>query len=183
MSGWLGLPQAIVLLVAAQRLAELAYARRNARRLLAEGGIEHGRGHYPVMVLLHAAWLAAVFLLVPADAAVSWPAIAVFLVLQGARLWVLASLGRFWTTRVITVPGAPLVRRGPYRWVRHPNYLIVAAEIALLPLAFGAWRLALGFTLANAALLAARIRVEDKALAPRRHAQRKARSEDPALMS
>jgi len=175
-SGWLGLPlgfsfglpQAIVLLVAAQRLAELAYARRNDRRLLALGGIEHGRGHYPLMVLLHAAWLAALFILVPADAAISWPLIGVYVLLQAARLWVLASLGRFWTTRVIALPGAPLVRRGPYRWVRHPNYLIVTAEIAVLPLAFGAWQLALGFTLANAALLALRIRVEDKALVPQR---------------
>jgi methyltransferase len=164
----LGLPQVIVLLVAAQRLAELAYARRNGRRLLAAGGIEYGRGHYPLMVLLHAAWLIALFLLVPPDAAVSWPLIGVYLLLQGARLWVLASLGRFWTTRVITVPGAPLVRRGPYRWVRHPNYLVVAAEIAVLPLAFGAWQLALAFSLANAALLAVRIRTEENALAPRR---------------
>ncbi len=164
----LGPPQVIVLLVAAQRLAELVYARRNARRLLAEGGIEHGAGRYPLMVLLHAVWLAALFGLVPPGAPVSWPLIGVYLVLQAARLWVLASLGRFWTTRVITVPDAPLVRRGPYRWIRHPNYLIVAAEIALLPLAFGAWELALGFSLANAAVLADRIRIEEKALAPRR---------------
>lgn len=164
----LGPPQVIVLLVAAQRLAELVYARRNARRLLAEGGIEHGAGRYPLMVLLHAAWLAALFFLVPPGAGVSWLLIGAYLVLQAARLWVLSSLGRFWTTRVITVPDAPLVRRGPYRWIRHPNYLIVAAEIALLPLAFGAWELALGFSLANAALLADRIRIEEKALAPRR---------------
>jgi methyltransferase len=169
-SAWLGPPQAIVLLVAAQRLAELAYARRNAQRLLSEGGIEHGRSHYPLMVLLHAVWLAALFLLVPADAAVSWPLIGIYVLLQAARLWVLASLGRFWTTRVITLPGAPLVRRGPYRWVRHPNYLIVTAEIAVLPLAFGAWQLALVFSLANAAFLALRIRVEDGALASRRRA-------------
>lgn len=170
MSAWLGPPQAIILLVAAQRLAELAYARRNARRLLAEGGTEHGRSHYPLMVLLHVAWLAGLFVLVPADAAVSWPLIGVYLVLQAARLWVLASLGRFWTTRIVTLPDAPLVRRGPYRWVRHPNYLVVTAEIAVLPLAFGAWWLALVFSLANAALLAVRIRIEDKALAPKRRA-------------
>jgi methyltransferase len=167
-STWLGPPQVVVLLVAAERLAELAYARRNSARLLAEGGIEHGRGHYPLMVLLHGAWLAAVFVLVPPGAAVSWPLIGVYLLLQVARLWVIASLGRFWTTRVITLPGAALVRRGPYRWVKHPNYLIVAAEIAVLPLAFGAWELALGFSLANAVLLAERIRIEERALAPRR---------------
>ena len=98
----------------------------------------------------------------------SWPLLGAFLLLQAARLWVIASLGRFWTTRVITLPGAPLVRRGPYRWLKHPNYLVVVAEIAVLPLTFGAWALALGFSLANAALLADRIRTEEKALAPRR---------------
>jgi len=164
----LGMPQAIVLLVAAQRLAELVYARRNARRLLAAGGIEHGRGRYPLLVLLHAAWLTALFFFVPPEAKVSWFLIAAYLALQAARLWVLASLGRFWTTRVITLPDAPLVERGPYRWFRHPNYLVAAAEIAVLPLAFGAWQLALGFSLANAALLADRIRTEETALAPRR---------------
>lgn len=168
LEGSIGLPQAIVLLVATQRLAELVYARRNARLLLAEGGVEHGAGRYPLLVLLHAAWLVALFVLVPPGAAVSWPLLALYLLLQAARLWVLASLGRFWTTRVITLPQAPLVARGPYRWLRHPNYLVVAAEIAVLPLAFGAWQLALGFSLANAALLADRIRTEERALAPRR---------------
>jgi alkylresorcinol/alkylpyrone synthase len=168
LEGSIGMPQAIVLLVAAQRLAELVYARRNARRLLAEGGVEHGAGRYPLLVLLHAAWLVALFVLVPPGAAVSWPLLALYLLLQAARLWVLASLGRFWTTRVITLPQAPLVARGPYRWLRHPNYLVVAAEIAVLPLAFGAWQLALGFSLANALVLADRIRTEERALAPRR---------------
>jgi methyltransferase len=92
----------------------------------------------------------------------------VFLILQGARLWVLVSLGRYWTTRVITVPGAPLVRRGPYRYFRHPNYLVVVAEIAVLPIAFGAWVVAVVFSALNAALLAWRISLEDQALAPRR---------------
>lgn len=167
----MSLPQIVVLLVAVQRLLELAYARRNARRLLAEGGVEFGAGHFPLFVLLHGAWLAAVFFLVPPDAPVAWPLLGLYLVLQAGRAWVIASLGRFWTTRVITLPGVPLVRRGPYRWMRHPNYVIVAAEIAVLPLAFGAWQLALVFTLANAALLAHRIRVEDAALAPRRRAR------------
>ncbi len=165
----LGLPQAIVLLVAAQRLAELIYSRGNARRLMAEGGAEHGAGRYPFLVLLHAAWLAALFFFVPPDTAVSWLVIGLYLLLQAARFWVVASLGRFWTTRVITLPDAPLVERGPYRWLRHPNYLVVAAEIAVLPLAFGAWELALGFSLANAAVLADRIRIEETALAPRRN--------------
>jgi methyltransferase len=97
--------------------------------------------------------------------------LAVFVLLQGLRVWVLASLGRFWTTRVITLPGAPLVRRGPYRWFRHPNYLVVAGEILVLPLAFGAWEIAVIFSLANAAILTLRVRCEERALSPRRPAR------------
>ncbi len=163
-----GPPQIVVLLVALQRLLEMVYARHNAKRLLAAGGIEHGAGHYPLMILLHAAWLAAIFFLVPADAPVSWPLIGLYLLLQAGRLWVILSLGAYWTTRVVTLPEEPLVRRGPYRFMRHPNYVIVAAEIAVLPLAFGAWELAVGFSLANALLLFHRVRVEEAALAPRR---------------
>ncbi len=164
----LSLAQILVLLIAAQRLAELAYARRNTRRLLAAGGVERGAGHYPLFVLLHGAWLAVLFLLVPADAPVIWPLLAAYGLLQLGRVWVIASLGRYWTTRVITLPDAPLVRRGPYQFLRHPNYLVLAGEVAVLPLAFGAWEIAVLFSLANAVLLAHRIRVEDAALAPRR---------------
>jgi methyltransferase len=153
--------------VAVERLIELWYARRNTQALLAAGGVEVGRGHYPLIVALHAAWLVAIFLAVPPEASISWPLIAVFVVLQGLRVWVLASLGRYWTTRIITVPGAPLVRRGPYRFVSHPNYIVVAAEIAVLPLAFGAWMIALVFSALNAGILAWRIGVESKALAAR----------------
>ncbi len=103
----------------------------------------------------------------PASAPVFWPLLAVFALLQAARLWVIASLGRYWTTRIITLPGAPIVRRGPYRWLRHPNYAIVAAEIAVLPLAFGAWPIAVVFSGLNALLLRHRIRLEEQALAPR----------------
>ena len=106
-------------------------------------------------------------ILVPADTPPAWGWLGVFVVLQGLRLWVLASLGPLWTTRIITLPGAPLVRRGPYRFLRHPNYAVVVAEIAVLPLVFGAWRIALVFSLLNLALLAWRIRVEQQALAPR----------------
>ena len=158
---------AIVALVALERVAELAHARRNARALLARGGVEVGAGHYPLLVLLHAAWLAALLYLVPADRAPSWAWLGIFVLLQALRLWVLASLGPYWTTRIITLPGAPLVRHGPYRFLRHPNYVVVAAEIAVLPLAFGAWRIALVFSALNLALLAWRIRVEQQALAPR----------------
>jgi len=158
----------VVALVAVERLAELWYARRNTRALLDAGGVEVGRSHYPLIVALHAAWLLAILLAVPREAAVSVPLLVAFAVLQGLRLWVLASLGRYWTTRVITLPGAPLVRRGPYRYLRHPNYAVVAAEIAVLPLAFGAWAVAVVFSALNAALLAWRISLEDQALAPRR---------------
>jgi len=160
-----GLAQVVTLLVALQRLAELGYARRNARRLLAAGGVEHGAGHHPLFVALHGAWLAALFVLVPAEAPAHWGLLGLYGLLQLGRLWVITSLGRRWTTRVIVVPGAPLVTRGPYRFVRHPNYLVVALEIPVLPLAFGAWQIALGFGLANLALLAHRIRVEARALA------------------
>jgi methyltransferase len=158
----------VVALVALERLAELWHARRNTRALLEGGGVEVGRGHYPFMVALHTAWLLAIPLTVPCEADVSVPLLIVFAILQGLRLWVLLSLGRYWTTRVITVPGAPLVRRGPYRFLRHPNYVVVAAEIAVLPLAFHAWAVAAVFSALNAALLAWRISLEDQVLAPRR---------------
>jgi len=162
-----GVPQIIVLLVAAQRLGELVLARRNTRRLMARGAVEIGRGHYPLFVLLHGGWLVALFLTTPADAPASWPLLALFVVFQVLRVWVVASLGPFWTTRIVTLPGVPLVRRGPYRWVRHPNYLVVIGEIAVLPLAFGQVGLAVVFSALNLALLAWRIRLENGALAER----------------
>ncbi len=150
-------------LVAAQRLAELVVAQRNTGRLVAAGAVEHGRGHYPLIVLLHATWLASLPLAVPGD---RWPDTALlglFLGLQAIRLWIIATLGRRWTTRVLVLPGEVPVRRGPYRYCRHPNYAVVAAEVPLLPLAFGAVAHAAVFGLANLALLAWRIRVEDAA--------------------
>ncbi len=163
----MSLLRAILLLVALLRILELALARRNTRRLLADGAVEAGRAHYPALVALHLAWFASLALL-PADLPPVWPWLLLFLILQLLRLWVIVSLGRFWTTRVISLPGAPLVRRGPFRFLRHPNYLIVELELIALPLAFGAPLLALAFGLANAALLAWRIRVEDRLLVPRR---------------
>jgi len=164
----LGWPQIVVLAVAAQRLGELLYAQRNTRRLLAAGAQEIGAGHYPLFILLHGGWLVAIFIAVPADAPVDRWLLALFVLLQIGRLWIVATLGRFWTTRIITLPGQPLVKRGPYRFSRHPNYLVVTGEIAILPLAFGAWIIALAFSLANAALLWHRISVEERALAERR---------------
>ncbi|HVU20268.1 MAG TPA: isoprenylcysteine carboxylmethyltransferase family protein, partial [Rhizomicrobium sp.] len=151
-----------------QRLSELVYAERNTKALLARGAVEVGRAHYPLIVLLHAAWLIAIVALLPSDPPVNFILLGVFVVLQALRVWVLATLGPYWTTRIITLPGAPLVRRGPYRLLRHPNYTVVVGEIAVLPLAFGEIWVAVVFTVLNAAMLAWRIRQENEALAVRR---------------
>ncbi len=160
----------ILALVAIQRLIELAIARRNTVRLLARGGREVGAGHYPLFIVLHASWLAAIALTTPVDRTPSWALIGVFAALQGLRLWVVATLGPYWTTRIITLDGAPLVRRGPFRFVRHPNYWVVCAEIAVLPLAFGNWPVALVWSGLNAALLTYRISIETLVLSPRENA-------------
>jgi methyltransferase len=154
----------ILLLVALQRLGELVVNAANTKRLLARGGCEYGRGHYPVMVVLHTAWLVSLLLVVPGDTPPDWWLIGVFGLCQLGRAWVMVSLGEYWTTRIIRVPGAPIIRSGPYRFMRHPNYAVVVIELAVLPLAFGAWQHALVFTLLNAALLYVRITAENRAL-------------------
>lgn len=154
----------LVAFLAAQRLAELAFARSNTARLRAEGAAEFGAAHYPLMIALHASWLLGLWLL-GNDRPVITFWLAIFVVLQVGRVWVIASLGRRWTTRVIVPRGVAPVTRGPYRWIRHPNYLIVALEIAVVPLALGSPIFALVFSIANAALLAYRIRIENEALA------------------
>ena len=162
-------PVALLAFITLQRGAELVWARSNERRLRAQGAVETGASHYPLIVLLHAAWLISLWWL-GWDRPLLWPWVAAFFVLQAARIWVLATLGRRWTTRVLVVPGETLVRRGPYRFVSHPNYLVVALEIPVLPLAFGLPWLALGFGLANLAVLALRLRVEAQALRSARRA-------------
>ena len=149
-------------------MAELLYAARNTRRLLARGGVEIGAIQYPFFILLHAAWLASMALLIPPSRAPNWWLLVLYALLQPLRVWAIASLGPYWTTRIITVPGEPLVRRGPYRFFRHPNYIVVCAEIAVLPLAFGAVEIAIVFSILNASLLSWRIRVEERALLTRR---------------
>lgn len=158
---------AILGFVTLQRLSELPVARANTRRLLAEGGREVAPRHYPAMVALHAAWLAALWLQAPGRD-VHPLFLGLFVLLQALRVWTLRTLGRRWTTRIIVVPGERLVARGPYAFVRHPNYLVVIGEIAVLPLVFALWPTALLFSVLNAILLTIRIRAEDAALRPRR---------------
>ena len=153
----------ILALVTIERIAELWLSNRNTRRLILQGAKEHGPGHYPLIVGLHAAWLAALWWLAPGRPIQPfW--LALFLLIEVGRVWVLAALGERWTTRIIVIPGAPLVSAGPYRFTDHPNYLVVVAEILVLPLVFGLWRTALVFSLLNAALLTIRIREENRAL-------------------
>jgi methyltransferase len=147
-----------------QRLVELWWAKQNAARLFAAGGIEYGRSHLALIVLLHAAWMAGMWALAY-DRAVSAVYLAPFVVLQIARFWVLVTLGRRWTIRIIIIPGEQLIARGPYRWLRHPNYAVVAGEIAVVPLALGLPIYALVFSILNAAVLAIRIPAENAALA------------------
>jgi len=160
---------ALIGLVACQRLAELRLSRANLRKALARGAVEYGRGHFPVMAALHAAFLCSCALEVvllhrPFPGAVGWAALALFALAQGLRYWAIASLGDRWNVRVIVVPGEALVVRGPYRYVRHPNYIAVAVEVATLPLVHGAYLTAVAFSALNAALLRVRIRTEEAAL-------------------
>ncbi|MFL6727377.1 MAG: isoprenylcysteine carboxyl methyltransferase family protein [Sphingomicrobium sp.] len=153
----------ILALVTLQRIGELWLSKRNTARLLAEGAHEVGAAHYPLIVTVHVLWLATLWWLTPGrPIAALW--LALFVLIEIARIWVLVSLGGRWTTRIIVLPDAPLVRSGPYRWINHPNYVVVVAEIAVLPLVFGLWQIALVFTLLNAAALSIRIREENRAL-------------------
>ena len=157
-------PHWLIALVALQRLCELAISRRNVGRLLSRGGYEVGASHYPAIVAVHVAWIAWLWMTVPADADPAWPWLALYLALACGRAWVMLTLGPYWTTRIIHLPGEPLIRSGPYRFCSHPNYVVVAGEVAVLPLVFGQWRAALIFSFLNAAVLAWRIRVENAAL-------------------
>ncbi len=158
-----------VALVAVQRLLELRLSRRHERILRARGAVERGREHYPLMVGLHVLWLLSTLvegLLRGPDLPAYWPIpLMLFLLAQLLRYWVIFTLGENWNTRVLVVPGTKLIRRGPYRYLNHPNYVVVAVEIATFPLIFGAWVTALVFSVLNAALLYVRIREENRALA------------------
>jgi methyltransferase len=158
------LPYAIMLFVTLQRLSELVIAQINTKALMARGAQEYGRSHYPVMVLLHASWLAVLWAMVGGQP-VNLPLLAIFGVLQLLRVWVLATLGRRWTTRIIVPASEPMVVRGPFRFLRHPNYAVVIAEIAILPLVFGLVWVAVLYSALNAAMLWVRIRAENAAYA------------------
>ena len=149
--------------VTLERLFELLFAGRNTKRLRALGAREYGARHYPLIVAVHVLWLASLWLLAH-DRAPDPFWLAMYVLLQAARIWVLSTLGPRWTTRIIVLPGEDLVKEGPYRFLNHPNYWVVAGEIAVLPLVFGFWDLALVFSLLNAAVLTIRIAEENRAL-------------------
>ena len=158
---------AVFAYVIVQRLAELVYANANTRRLLAEGGREFGQKHYPLFIVLHSGWLIAVAVFSQPAASPNALLLIAFIASQALRFWTLASIGRWWTTRIISAPHFPRVKKGPYRFIPHPNYTVVVIEIALLPLLFGAPLVALAFSVGNAMLLAWRIRVEADVLKER----------------
>jgi methyltransferase len=160
---------ALLVLVALERGVELLLSTRNARLALARGAVETGQGHYPVMSVFHGAFLVScalevVILQRPFPGAVGWIALAVVLAAQALRYWAVATLGWRWNTRIVVVPGAVPITGGPYRFVRHPNYVAVIAEMLALPLVHGAWLTAIAFSLGNAWLLRVRIRAEEQAL-------------------
>ncbi len=163
-----GAPQIAALLLLLQRILEEIYSSANTKRLLAEGAQEAGAEYYPVVAATHLGWIASLFLLVSPNANIIWPLLMLYALLQVARYWVMGTLGRYWTHRIITLPDAPVVNRGPYKYIRHPNYVITLLETFLLPLAFGAWGLALIMTAIWAAVLHYKILLEDAALANRR---------------
>ncbi len=164
----LGAAQIAALLILVQRGLEEIYSARNTARLIAAGGREAGRDYYPVVAITHLAWIAAIFLLIEPSAPIVWPLLVLYLLLQVVRYWIIATLGRYWTHRIITVEGAPTVRAGPYRFLRHPNYAVTIAETFLLPLVFADAAVAVIFGCVWSAVLYYKILLEDAALSERR---------------
>jgi methyltransferase len=164
----IGPAQIAAIAVLLQRGGEELYSQYNTRRLIERGGHEEGRDYYIVVAVTHLAWIATIFFLIPPTAPVIWPILALFLLLQPVRYWVIGTLGPYWTHGIITLDKAPTVRRGPYRLLRHPNYAVTLAETFLLPLAFGAVALAVIMTAIWAAVIRYKIVIEDRALAARR---------------
>lgn len=166
--GELGYPQVAALLILLQRGLEELHSQRNTRRLLQRGAVEEAGDYYPVVATAHAAWIASVALLIPANAPVHWGPLLAFLLLQPVRYWIIGTLGLYWTHRIITLPDAPVVATGPYRLLRHPNYAVTLAETLLLPLAFGRLAFGLIFAAVWGAVLFYKIQLEDRALSGRR---------------
>ena len=163
-------PQLAATALLIQRGLEELYSLRNTRRLIAAGAHEAGRDFYGVVAVTHLAWIAGIFFLIPPGSPVVWPLAVAYVALQGVRYWVIATLGRFWTHHIITLDGAATVKRGPYRWLRHPNYAVTIAETLLLPLVFEAWAFGVIMTAVWVAVIRYKIRLEDAALAGRRGA-------------
>lgn len=164
----LGPAQIAALIILVQRGLEEAYSARNTARLIAAGGREAARDYYPVVAITHLAWIAAIFLLISPASPILWPLLALYLLLQVARYWVIATLGRYWTHRIITLDDAPIVREGPYRYLRHPNYVVTIAETFLLPLVFADAAVAVIFGCVWSAVIYYKILLEDAALSKRR---------------
>jgi len=153
----------MLIFILVQRLSELAVAKRNTAALMARGAVEYGAEHYPYMVALHTAWVLALIIF-GYDEQLIWGWVAFYAVLQVFRFWILTTLGKRWTTRVIIID-EPLVLAGPFKYFRHPNYMLVIAEIFVTPMMFGLWEIAILFSVLNAVMLYVRIKVEEKALA------------------
>ncbi|MFP3942969.1 MAG: isoprenylcysteine carboxyl methyltransferase family protein [Alphaproteobacteria bacterium] len=170
----LGDAQIIVLIVLVQRVLEGLYAMHNTKRLLNRGAREAGREYFPVVMVTHLAWLAAIFFFVAPETEPAWALLGLFAVLQGARYWVISLLRGYWTLRIIVPPGGRLVRAGPYRWLAHPYYTLAMLETFLLPLVFGAWEVSVVMTAITGAVLWYQIVLEEETL----EARRRARTED-----
>ncbi|WP_417623104.1 isoprenylcysteine carboxyl methyltransferase family protein [Parasphingorhabdus sp.] len=154
----------LLLYLVVQRLGELVHANRNTKRLLGQGGKEHGADHYHYFIFLHSSWIAIIALLVNPQYDILPVLLALFIGTQLLRVWTLASIGRWWTTRIISAPHFDRVRRGPYKYISHPNYLVVVLEIAIVPLMLGLPWVALVYSVLNAVLLRHRISVENEVL-------------------
>ena len=157
----------LILFIISQRLCELIYSNINTKRLLKEGAKEFGRKHYPLFIVLHSTWIISVFIFAPQNKEFNIYFLIIFFIMQIARLWVLISLGKFWTTRIISQVDQPLIKKGPYKYFKHPNYLIVCIEIAVLPLVYNLFNIAIIFTIANLILIFWRVNVENQALKKR----------------
>lgn len=164
----LGPAQIAALMVLLQRGLEELHSARNTRKLIAQGAKEYGKEYYPVVAATHLGWIAAIFFFVPKDALVFWPALIFYLLLQVLRYWIISSLGKYWTHRIISLENAPIVVRGPYAFVRHPNYLTTYLETFLLPICFGAYEVALIFGVLWWVVIRHKIFLEDETLRRRR---------------